>query len=142
MSDPDMLDKIIDAVSIPVMAKVRIGHFVEAQVLHSLGVDYIDESELLTPADSDSAHSSAETMWPSSGSACCSASESPSERRDQFMQLSNLPRLVGSVANNINQIARHANATGEVPAEAAASIAHARAVIIRIDRLLADMAGR
>ncbi|WP_427019453.1 plasmid mobilization relaxosome protein MobC (plasmid) [Pseudarthrobacter sp. P1] len=66
----------------------------------------------------------------------------PSERRDQFMQLSTLQRLVGTVANNINQIARHANATGEVPAEAAASIAHARAVIIRIDRQLADMAGR
>jgi DNA replication initiation complex subunit (GINS family) len=68
--------------------------------------------------------------------------ENPSERRDQFMQLSTLKRLVGTVANNINQIARHANATGEVPAEAAASIAHARAVIIRIDRQLADMAGR
>lgn len=68
--------------------------------------------------------------------------ENPSERRDQFMQLSTLQRLVGTVANNINQIARHANATGEVPAEAAASIAHARAVIIRIDRQLADMAGR
>ncbi|MCZ2404915.1 plasmid mobilization relaxosome protein MobC [Paenarthrobacter sp. Z7-10] len=68
--------------------------------------------------------------------------ESPSERRDQFMQLSNLQRLVGTVANNINQIARHANATGEVPAEAAASIAHARAVIVRIDRHLAEMAGR
>jgi DNA replication initiation complex subunit (GINS family) len=68
--------------------------------------------------------------------------ENPSERRDQFMQLSTLQRLVGSVANNINQIARHANATGEVPPEAAASIAHARAVIIRIDRQLADMAGR
>jgi pyridoxal 5'-phosphate synthase pdxS subunit len=51
MSDPDMIDGIIDAVSIPVMAKARIGHFVEAQVLESLGVDYIDESEVLTPAD-------------------------------------------------------------------------------------------
>lgn len=70
------------------------------------------------------------------------SSESPSERRDQFMQLSALQRLVGSVANNINQIARHANSTGKVPAEAAASIAHARAVIIRIDRQLAEMAGR
>ena len=68
--------------------------------------------------------------------------ETPSERRDQFMQLSQLQRLVGTVANNINQIARHANATGEVPAEAAASIAHARSVIIRIDRQLAEMAGR
>jgi pyridoxal 5'-phosphate synthase pdxS subunit len=51
MSDPDMIDKIIAAVSIPVMAKARIGHFVEAQILQSLGVDYIDESEVLTPAD-------------------------------------------------------------------------------------------
>ncbi|HET8716133.1 MAG TPA: pyridoxal 5'-phosphate synthase lyase subunit PdxS [Nocardioidaceae bacterium] len=51
MSDPDMIDSIIEAVSIPVMAKARIGHFVEAQVLQSLGVDYIDESEVLTPAD-------------------------------------------------------------------------------------------
>ncbi|MHA7133086.1 pyridoxal 5'-phosphate synthase lyase subunit PdxS [Oerskovia turbata] len=51
MSDPDMIDGIIAEVSIPVMAKARIGHFVEAQVLQSLGVDYIDESEVLTPAD-------------------------------------------------------------------------------------------
>jgi len=51
MSDPDMIDGIIAAVSIPVMAKARIGHFVEAQVLQSLGADYIDESEVLTPAD-------------------------------------------------------------------------------------------
>ena len=51
MSDPDMIDGIIAAVSIPVMAKARIGHFVEARVLQSLGVDYIDESEVLTPAD-------------------------------------------------------------------------------------------
>ena len=51
MSDPDMIEMIQAAVSIPVMAKARIGHFVEAQVLQSLGVDYIDESEVLTPAD-------------------------------------------------------------------------------------------
>ncbi|MCF6525302.1 pyridoxal 5'-phosphate synthase lyase subunit PdxS [Streptomyces sp. JJ36] len=51
MSDPDMIEGIIEAVSIPVMAKSRIGHFVEAQVLQALGVDYIDESEVLTPAD-------------------------------------------------------------------------------------------
>ena len=51
MSDPDMIDGIIEQVSIPVMAKARIGHFAEAQVLQSLGVDYIDESEVLTPAD-------------------------------------------------------------------------------------------
>ncbi|WP_301460991.1 pyridoxal 5'-phosphate synthase lyase subunit PdxS [Acidipropionibacterium jensenii] len=51
MSDPDLIDGIIDAVSIPVMAKTRIGHFVEAQVLASLKVDYIDESEVLSPAD-------------------------------------------------------------------------------------------
>nr|WP_322785793.1 pyridoxal 5'-phosphate synthase lyase subunit PdxS [Orenia marismortui] len=52
-SDPAMIKEIIEAVSIPVMAKARIGHFVEAQVLEALGVDYIDESEVLTPADED-----------------------------------------------------------------------------------------
>ena len=51
MADPIIIEKIMDAVSIPVMAKVRIGHFVEAQVLESLGVDMIDESEVVTPAD-------------------------------------------------------------------------------------------
>ncbi len=51
MSDPALIQEIMDAVTIPVMAKVRIGHFVEAQILESLGVDYIDESEVLTPAD-------------------------------------------------------------------------------------------
>ena len=51
MSDPEMIESIIEAVSIPVMAKARIGHMVEAQVLEHLGVDYIDESEVLTPAD-------------------------------------------------------------------------------------------
>ncbi len=51
MSDPDMIEEIMATVSIPVMAKSRIGHFVEAQVLQSLGVDYIDESEVLSPAD-------------------------------------------------------------------------------------------
>ncbi len=53
MSDPDMIEEIISAVSIPVMAKARIGHFVEAQILEALGVDYIDESEVLTPADEE-----------------------------------------------------------------------------------------
>jgi len=51
MSDPEMILKIMDAVSIPVMAKCRIGHFVEAKILEAIGVDYIDESEVLTPAD-------------------------------------------------------------------------------------------
>ncbi len=51
MSDPSMIEDIIDSVTIPVMAKARIGHFVEAQILEALGVDYIDESEVLTPAD-------------------------------------------------------------------------------------------
>jgi pyridoxal 5'-phosphate synthase pdxS subunit len=51
MSDPDLIDQIIATVSIPVMAKARIGHFVEAQVLQTLGVDYVDESEVLSPAD-------------------------------------------------------------------------------------------
>ncbi|MBS3976668.1 MAG: pyridoxal 5'-phosphate synthase lyase subunit PdxS [Syntrophomonadaceae bacterium] len=53
MADPAIVLKIMEAVSIPVMAKARIGHFVEAQVLEALGVDYIDESEVLTPADED-----------------------------------------------------------------------------------------
>ena len=51
MSDPGLIEEIIEAVSIPVMAKVRIGHFVEAQILQAIGVDFIDESEVLTPAD-------------------------------------------------------------------------------------------
>ncbi|KAF7311571.1 SOR-SNZ domain-containing protein [Mycena kentingensis (nom. inval.)] len=53
MSDPALIKEICAAVTIPVMAKVRIGHFVEAQILQSLGIDYIDESEVLTPADAD-----------------------------------------------------------------------------------------
>jgi len=51
MSDPDMIKSIMNAVTIPVMAKIRIGHFVEAQILQQIGIDYIDESEVLTPAD-------------------------------------------------------------------------------------------
>lgn len=51
MSDPAMIKEIMDAVSIPVMAKCRIGHFVEAQILEAIGIDYIDESEVLSPAD-------------------------------------------------------------------------------------------
>ncbi len=53
MSDPKLIKEIMSAVSIPVMAKVRIGHFVEAQILESLGIDFIDESEVLTPADDE-----------------------------------------------------------------------------------------
>src|SRR5512138_1658891 len=53
MSDPALIQQIMEAVSIPVMAKARIGHFVEAQVLESIGVDYVDESEVLTPADEE-----------------------------------------------------------------------------------------
>jgi pyridoxal 5'-phosphate synthase pdxS subunit len=53
MSDPDMIEGIMKVVTIPVMAKCRIGHFVEAQILESIGVDYIDESEVLTPADEE-----------------------------------------------------------------------------------------
>src|SRR5437762_9487456 len=56
MSDPEMIVGIMNAVTIPVMAKARIGHFVEAQVLEALGVDYIDESEVLTPAEIGRAH--------------------------------------------------------------------------------------
>ena len=51
MSDPGLIMRIMDTVTIPVMAKCRIGHFVEAQILEAIGVDYIDESEVLTPAD-------------------------------------------------------------------------------------------
>src|SRR5439155_16487014 len=51
MADPGIVQRIMESVTIPVMAKCRIGHFVEAQVLQSLGVDYVDESEVLTPAD-------------------------------------------------------------------------------------------
>src|SRR5690242_13946780 len=51
MSDPEMIHSIMEAVTIPVMAKARIGHFVEAQILEAIGVDYVDESEVLTPAD-------------------------------------------------------------------------------------------
>ncbi|MGD2077789.1 MAG: pyridoxal 5'-phosphate synthase lyase subunit PdxS, partial [Chloroflexota bacterium] len=53
MSDPGLIREIIDSVSIPVMAKCRIGHFVEAQILEAIGVDYVDESEVLTPADEE-----------------------------------------------------------------------------------------
>ncbi|NJL05846.1 MAG: pyridoxal 5'-phosphate synthase lyase subunit PdxS [Chloroflexaceae bacterium] len=53
MSDPELIQSIIESVTIPVMAKARIGHFVEAQILQALGVDYIDESEVLTPADDE-----------------------------------------------------------------------------------------
>jgi pyridoxal 5'-phosphate synthase pdxS subunit len=53
MSDPEVIQRIMEAVSIPVMAKCRIGHFVEAQVLEALGIDYVDESEVLTPADEE-----------------------------------------------------------------------------------------
>jgi pyridoxal 5'-phosphate synthase pdxS subunit len=53
MSDPDLILRIMDTVTIPVMAKCRIGHFVEAQILEAIGIDYIDESEVLTPADEE-----------------------------------------------------------------------------------------
>lgn len=53
MADPEIIKKIMDTVTIPVMAKVRIGHFVEAQILEALGVDFVDESEVLTPADEE-----------------------------------------------------------------------------------------
>ncbi|TCL38845.1 pyridoxal 5'-phosphate synthase subunit Pdx1 [Anaerospora hongkongensis] len=51
MADPTIIQRIMEVVTIPVMAKARIGHFVEAQILEALGIDYIDESEVLTPAD-------------------------------------------------------------------------------------------
>ena len=64
MSDPAMIEGIMKAVSIPVMAKARIGHFVEAQILEALGVDYIDESEVLTPADETQPHRQARLQGP------------------------------------------------------------------------------
>lgn len=66
MSDPDMIDSIISTVSIPVMAKARIGHFVEAQILQSLGVDYIDESEVLTRPTTPITSTSGSSPHPSS----------------------------------------------------------------------------
>lgn len=53
MADPSIIEEVMNAVSIPVMAKARIGHFVEAQILQAMGVDYIDESEVLNPADEE-----------------------------------------------------------------------------------------
>ncbi len=53
MSDPELIMRIKEAVTIPVMAKCRIGHFVEAQILEAIGIDYVDESEVLTPADEE-----------------------------------------------------------------------------------------
>jgi hypothetical protein len=75
-------------------------------------------------------------------SALSEGGETPSERRNQFLELSNLARLVGTVANNINQIARQANSTSEIPADAATAIAGAKSVIHRVDRFLAGMVGR
>ena len=72
MSDPSMIEGIMDAVTIPVMAKARIGHFVEAQVLEALGVDYIDESEVLTPAD----ERTTSTSTPSRSRSCAAAGTS------------------------------------------------------------------
>ncbi len=68
MADPDKIREIQEAVTIPVMAKARIGHFVEAQILESLEVDYIDESEVLTPADTAQPHRQVEAS-PSRSSA-------------------------------------------------------------------------
>src|SRR5512142_1833448 len=53
MSDPELITRIKESVTIPVMAKCRIGHFVEAQILEAIGIDYVDESEVLTPADEE-----------------------------------------------------------------------------------------
>jgi len=74
MSDPDMIDQIIGAVSIPVMAKCRIGHFAEAQVLQAIGVDYIDESEVLPPP-------TRRTTWTSGRSPCRSCAAPPTWER-------------------------------------------------------------
>src|SRR5919206_2408071 len=62
MSDPELVLQIMEAVTIPVMAKARIGHFVEAQLLEAIGIDYIDESEVLTPADEEH-HINKHAFW-------------------------------------------------------------------------------
>src|SRR5260370_29957690 len=78
MSDPDMIDQIIGAGSIPVMAKCRIGHFAEAHVLQAIGGDYIDESEVLTPAD-HSHHTDKWALTPPLG--CAATNLAPPLRR-------------------------------------------------------------
>ena len=77
MANPTVIQRIQEVVSIPVMAKARIGHFVEAQILEALGVDYIDESEVLTPAD-EANHTS---RSPSSAAAATSARRSAGSAR-------------------------------------------------------------
>ncbi len=84
MADPDKIREIQEAVTIPVMAKARIGHFVEAQILEALEVDYIDESEVLTPADRRTTSTSGASPSPSSAAARTSArlfAGSPRARR-------------------------------------------------------------
>ena len=76
MSDPSMIEGIMAAVTIPVMAKARIGHFVEAQVLEALGVDYIDESEVLTPGRRDQPHRQARLQ----GARSCAAAGTSARR--------------------------------------------------------------
>ena len=81
MSDPDMIEGIVHAVSIPVMAKARIGHFVEAQVLQSLGVDYVDESEVLTPPTRPTTSTSGRSPCRSSAAPPTSARRCAASRR-------------------------------------------------------------
>ena len=84
MSDPELIESIIETVSIPVMAKARIGHFVEAQILQTLGVDYIDESEVLSPPTSSITSTSPSSKCPSSAGRPTSArpcAASPKVRR-------------------------------------------------------------
>jgi pyridoxal 5'-phosphate synthase pdxS subunit len=81
MADPDKITEIQEAVSIPVMAKARIGHFVEAQILEALEVDYIDESEVLTPADTRTTSTSGSSPSRSSAAARTSARRCAASRR-------------------------------------------------------------
>jgi len=83
MSDPKMIKEIMDTVTIPVMAKARIGHFVECQILEALGVDYIDESEVLTPADAVHHVNKHPLRSPSSAAAATSAKPSAASPRAQ-----------------------------------------------------------
>ena len=81
MADPNKVQEIKEAVSIPVMAKCRIGHFVEAQILEALGVDYIDECEVLTPADRHTTSTSGGSPSRSSAAARTSARRYGASRR-------------------------------------------------------------
>lgn len=114
MSDPDMIESIMAAVTIPVMAKVRIGHFAEAQILEAIGIDYIDESEVLTPADEEH-HVN---KWKFKVPFVCGA------------------RNLGEALRRINEGAAMIRTKGEAgTGDVVEAVRHARAVIGEIRRL-------